>query len=335
MKLAVIYIARYCDGAQKLQAFADGYRRHRAGENHNLYIALKGCRNDDEIDAAKRIFASITCQFVVVPEDGFCKGTISLVARNLDEDFICPISTTGEIRCDDWLAKLFGGIAGQDDIGIVGSSASFQSLRTSVEFRHYLFRRGFYDKSFRARGEKYFSFLTTKHAAWKSYIRHPLHHQKKLRAIAANDTMIKASFPRFPNPHIRTSAYIMRRDDFLRYCDSYPQTKWDVMMLESGHRSLTRRSLDQGQRACVIGVDGKSYGLEEMAASNTFMSGDQTNILVSDQRIGMYDAYPADLKLGYARICWGDYAPVRFPADMPTGETFFAAGHPLDVTRSE
>ncbi len=60
--------------------------------------------------------------------------------------------------------------------------------------------------------------------------------------------------------------------------------KRDTYLLESGRRSITRQILERDLRAVVAGRDGRVYGVKDWAASRTYRSGEQENLLVADRR---------------------------------------------------
>lgn len=89
-----------------------------------------------------------------------------------------------------------------------------------------------------------------------------------------------------PNPHIRTTAFMMKRDlwlDFrLYFRNAMPiQSKEDAWYIESGRYGLTRWLKRMSLDARVVGIDRPHIGAEWWA-SGTFRSNDQENLLIAD-----------------------------------------------------
>ena len=331
MSIAVIYIARFADGPQLFQDFVDSYRRHPAGMDHTLYVALKGCANPEDVQKVRHIFAPVPHVLHEMPDTGFCKGSVLNVARAIQEDHICSISTTGTIETDDWLAKLYTSIQ-EPGAGIVGASASYQSISATMLFKGELFRRSLIDPGFKRRCLKYYPFLMERYS-FKSHLRHPVYYHRRFKQQAEENAFIQAAFPGFPNPHIRTTAYMLRRDFFTRLCSIEPKTKWDVLRLESSHIGLTRQLLREGYKAIVVGKNGTAYGIADWAQSNTFRIGNQDNLLVADKRVKMFAACDEPERLGWTWVSWGDYADLSYPSDMPVTSTRVSRLPPIDLAR--
>jgi hypothetical protein len=94
----------------------------------------------------------------------------------------------------------------------------------------------------------------------------------------------RRDYPRFPNPHLRTSAFMTTRETALQTGLQDVQDKRSAYLLESGRRSITRQVQQRGQRAVVVGRDGNLYDTPEWPASHTYRSGDQQNLLICDNR---------------------------------------------------
>jgi hypothetical protein len=94
----------------------------------------------------------------------------------------------------------------------------------------------------------------------------------------------RRDYPRFPNPHVRTTAFAMSRDLVLQMGLEDVRDKRSAYLLESGHSSITRRVQEQGLRAVVVGRDGQVFDVAAWPLSRTYRSDAQRNLLVSDNR---------------------------------------------------
>jgi hypothetical protein len=116
-------------------------------------------------------------------------------------------------------------------------------------------------------------------------------------------------FPRFPNPHMRTSAFMLDRGLLLDLDWSGAQTKLGALRLESGRRSLSRQVLARGLGLWVVDRDGRRWEPEQWPASRTFRSGEQEGLLVGDNRTEQYRVAGAAERAELARMAWGAQAP--------------------------
>lgn len=125
---------------------------------------------------------------------------------------------------------------------------------------------------------------------------------------------LRSRYPPFPNPHVRTNAFMLRRDLMLEL-DWPPGAggKRRALELESGFRGVTRQVQARGLRTLVVGRDGRAYAPAEWPNSCTFRSGTQENLLVADNRTRQYDNAPGPRRSELARFAWGDAVGVSLP----------------------
>lgn len=92
----------------------------------------------------------------------------------------------------------------------------------------------------------------------------------------------------FPNAHIRTNAFAVRRTEFLSLDFGPLDSKWACREFEAGENSMTRQFEARGQQAYVVGRNGTAYGKEDWPDANVFRWGRQSNLLVSDNQTRAY-----------------------------------------------
>jgi hypothetical protein len=111
----------------------------------------------------------------------------------------------------------------------------------------------------------------------------------------------------FPNPHIRSTGFAMRRAVALELDWDPNLDKPGAWALECGVKSLTRqiKTLDQGAR--VVGRDGV-YRVEDWRKSRTYRAGEQENLLIGDNRTRDYQHGDADQRRRLERLAWGSTA---------------------------
>lgn len=113
-------------------------------------------------------------------------------------------------------------------------------------------------------------------------------------------------FPSFPNPHIRTNAFLVDRYFF---CQSTAginiESKMDAHLFESGFRSLTKQVFDCGMTALVVGKNGRGYSPENWHKSETFRLRRQENLLISDNQTRNFDSSNIVDRESMCSSAWG------------------------------
>jgi hypothetical protein len=112
-------------------------------------------------------------------------------------------------------------------------------------------------------------------------------------------------YPRFPNPHIRTTAFMLERELLLGMGLERAADKRDTYLLESGRRSITRQVVERDLRPVVVGRDGRAYDVAEWSDSATYRADGQRNLLVADNRTRDWELAPPRLRRRLSRDAWG------------------------------
>ncbi|MGH2865043.1 MAG: hypothetical protein ACRDJX_07305 [Solirubrobacteraceae bacterium] len=115
----------------------------------------------------------------------------------------------------------------------------------------------------------------------------------------------RRDFPRFPNPHIRTTGFLVDRSTLLQMGLENARDKRAAYRLESGHAGVTRKLQERGLKALVVGRDGVGYETAHWANSGTYRSGGQENLLVADNRTRDWQRAGRRLKHRLCRDAWG------------------------------
>jgi hypothetical protein len=113
-------------------------------------------------------------------------------------------------------------------------------------------------------------------------------------------------FPAFPNPHVRTNAFAMRREVMLKVWPRRFWTKRGCYLFESGHDSLTRRLFERGLKAVVSDRLGFVSEWRDFISTNTFRGNRGGGWLIAkDDQTRRYDELtPAGQRLLRLRT-WG------------------------------
>jgi hypothetical protein len=111
-------------------------------------------------------------------------------------------------------------------------------------------------------------------------------------------------FQPMPNPHLRSTGFMIERSLWLSLHSSRFETKWDTYLFESGRDGMTAQLLRRGLRVLVIGRDGVGYAPEEWPISATFRADDQRNLLIGDNRTREFEGASPDDRELLNRLAW-------------------------------
>jgi len=100
---------------------------------------------------------------------------------------------------------------------------------------------------------------------------------------------------------------MIRRSDLVAFAAStpFPSTKERAFVIESGKSGLTAFLRRKGLQVVVCGADGKAFSVNEWPASQTYFSGRQTNLLVSDNQTRRYQQADSRHRGGMQLAAWG------------------------------
>lgn len=339
-RVAVVYLARAADGLASFERFAASYRAFPAGTSHDLVVLYKGFATSLEAEAARAVFADLPHRGLALDDGGFDIGSYLEAAERLDHDALCFLNTHSEIAAPGWLAALAGSLS--ETVGLVGAMGSYESIFSTVQLLERVIetaRQRWTRRSAAMAG--YYDFVLPRFRPdW--YARSPPSLAGCLRALSrqARHVLVRAArrneagprgtaliwpgapeldttaFPPFPNPHIRSNAFLIERRRLLALDVAEIRTKADANLFESGRNSLTSQVLRAGLAVLVAGRDGTTYEMPDWSRSGTFRLGGQTNLLVGDNHTRSFAAMSAGAKAAHARMTWGDYLGAK-PHDLP------------------
>lgn len=112
----------------------------------------------------------------------------------------------------------------------------------------------------------------------------------------------------FPNYHIRTCCFMIKRKLFLEYAatQNFPQKKEDTWLMEHGIKSLTKFIFNKGFQAVVVNSDGKSFSPKNWVLSDTYYYPAKIfKNLMSDKQARLYFTSEPDQKACLEYLAWG------------------------------
>jgi len=99
----------------------------------------------------------------------------------------------------------------------------------------------------------------------------------------------KINFDEFPNPHIRTSSFLINSKLFYNFIKSKPlRNKEDTLKIESGKNSLTKNLKNKGIKIYVVNSDGKKFDEKNWKFSETYCFLNQNKSIISDKHSRKY-----------------------------------------------
>ena len=118
---------------------------------------------------------------------------------------------------------------------------------------------------------------------------------------------LKKKFHSFPNPHIRTSSFLIYGQLLLDYMiDKKIKTKENAWEIESGKKSLTNYFKEKNYPIYIVNSEGKKFTEINWMYSETYCYSNQSKSIISDKHTRKYDALDIKEKL-FSRIkVWGE-----------------------------
>jgi hypothetical protein len=293
--LGVVYLYRFADGELPVRAFLDSYRAHPAGAEHDLHVILKGFPDRSSLASARALFAGLPLNPIELDDTGYDVGSYFAAAKVVSNRRLIFFNTFTELLADDWLKK-FDNALSLSNVGLVGATGSWQSLSNyySVTVRQGWRRTkellgGFVEQPSGAQQTE--AQQEDGQAIRQTDLRRRLGHGLRFLYVAVRIDrylLYLYQYGRFPNPHIRTNAFMIERNRFLSLYAPAFKKKENAYKFESGRRSMTKQIIAQGLNPVVVDRNGAVYGASEWRSSSTFWADEQPNLIVADKRTRDY-----------------------------------------------
>lgn len=286
MSVAVLFLARGLNGGiEAVDSFLESYRAHSAGARHNLYLLVKAWETASGCADLQTRAAEVGANLIDLPDDGYDWGAYMRALDTLDEDWICCLNTHSRILSENWLDALLSA-ASNAKCGYAGCTGSWGTIAPS-----------------------FFIWQKTARCLWKEekgYIA-PIKTGLITMQTLLNIGSLR-DFPSFPNPHLRSNAFLLKRSHFIEFCKdrAIPKTKRDAWKLESGYQNLTVFLKERGLSPRVVGRDGTAYDCRDWIKSNTFRTPGQGNLLISDNQTRIYDMARGPSQRLMEITAWGE-----------------------------
>ena len=278
--ITVLYLVWLPYGIDHFKAFIESYCRHTASCNHQLVIVFNGLaiehpNTPDEYTGYLESRGVTAGQYLYF-QNGQDIEIYRQAAATIRTGYILFLNTYSMILADDWLKHYADNF--DDHTGIISASGSWQSYYSSVYQKHPV--KWEQAKGFLYNFRKYKLFIKT-FFYWRFL------------------------FKPFPNPHIRTNAFMVKAQDFLEMKTGAVNTKFKAYQFENGRKSLTDFYRTKGLKVLVMDKFGNTFESPEWEKSATFWVRNQENLLVSDNQTRIYETATEEEKKQMTWLAWG------------------------------
>ncbi len=272
----VAYLVRFHEELAPVRRFAEAYAAHDPGLRHRLLLLRRGFPSEGSWSPFAAAFEACDIQYdtLDVADAGFDLGAYRQAVESTTEHAVCFLNTFSEVLCDGWLEHLHRS-AQLPGVGLAGATGSYESVYSA-----------------------YVAALSVHRANRNRWWLPPVRGYMKAYRL-------RSEYPASPNPHVRTNGFLVTRSvaQTLRWGPF--RSKDDTRRGESGWFSLSRQAEALGLRNVVVGRDGLSYEVADWPSSGTFRSGNQSNLMIADNRTREYDMSAAHERERLSRWAWG------------------------------
>lgn len=284
-RICLVHLARRENGLAPFDRFVAAYRANEPGIAHDLLLLYKGFGNTAELAPYQDVLGTIRHLELHVPDTGYDIGSYMHAFRKHQGEYgyFCFLNSFSEPLRAGWLAHLWRQ-ASRPDAGIAGATGSYQSI--AVQYHQYAHAR---------------------HLRYGRAIA-PLMRPVLGAALAALHVKRLVSFAPFPNPHVRTNAFIAPTEVLARLQIPGIRSKMHAYRFESGRQGLTRQVLSLGRKALLVGADGAGVEIAQWPESNVFWRSAQENLLVADNQTRLYRDGEPRQRAVLSYYAWGERA---------------------------
>lgn len=290
--IGVVHLVRRANGTAPLARFLASCDRHPAGAGHDLVLVFKGFPGDRVVQEYEALLAGRPHQRLFVRDAGYDISAYLAAARELPHSYLCFLNSFSVALAPDWLAILYSQ-AIRREVGIAGATGSYLSLRSALDHPPY---------------------LNPNHPRYKQFLLKWFPVLRTARNFALRPVYNRLYDP-FPNYHVRTNSFLMRREIMLAIPAPRIRPKFQAHSFESGRKGLTRQVIAMGKLPIIVGKDGRGYPPEEWHLSDTFWQSNQQNLLVADNRTEHYRKGSLETRRYYAVHAWGRFARPESPQE--------------------
>lgn len=263
-------------GLQTFRDFITSYKRMDAGVEHRLVVAFNGFDAENDLLEYRSLLEGVTYEWFRISPGTQDLPVYFKTAKEFSDKYLCFVNSYSVILAEGWLAMMHRQLTAEG-VGIVGATGNWESYYTNLDLE----RAPYSTSRFLAR--RLLHDLPILYQSYRTY----------------------AQFAPFPNPHIRTTGFMLARDTMLKLKYRSLRTKKDCFKFESGREGMTNQIIRMELKPLVVGRNGQAYEKEEWFESGTFRSREQHNLLIADNHTRWYETADAHARRMSQRVSWG------------------------------
>jgi hypothetical protein len=270
--ICVAYLLRKNNSPTHFTCFLNSYKKNIPGIDHDLLIIYKGFKDKLETLQFEKELFNIKHDFIFFDDYGFDLTPYLFIANKFNYEYFCFFNSFSEINSENWLLNFYKAI-NRESVGIVGASGSSGSIVPRI----------------------------------KTYRKDMPFFKKLVRPLVVPfiRALRKNSFKEFPKFHIRTNAFMAKKEVLQKIKFGTLKSKLDAYKLESGLNGITRQIELMGLRPLIVTKDGSVFEKNDWQASCTFWTKNQANLMVTDNQTRKYDVAKAHEKKSLELFAWG------------------------------
>jgi hypothetical protein len=264
----VVYLAYEPYKIDNFKKFINNYKYLYSGQKHQLVICFKKFSSKKSILEWKKLLKGIKYTAIIdnCKIDDFDFGSYIRVAGKYKNKIILFLNSHSYPIKNNWLKLIAKHYTKKS---LVGCTASYASLSSS-----------------------FFSY--------------PKYYRMNFLKCLIYGFFNLFRFPIFPNPHIRSNAFLIKGSDFLSLkLPIFFQHKLQTNMSESGWFGMTRQLKKKKFRIILANSKGEGYLEPAWIKSETFSYKDQDNLIISDNRTRIYKNSSLKNKKKEQKFHWG------------------------------
>lgn len=281
-EIVVVHLLRKDNETFLFERFIDSYRTHSAGVAHTLMILFKGFGKNDTREPYLLLLKDIQHKQFDVNDDGLdITAYLKMVTEfHHQYRYFCFLNSHSEILCKNWLIKLYRHVT-RDEVGIAGATGLWSSHRGTLSRPGLLIRSLFSTLAQIAQGTN----------------------RQRLGKLLSQTRWL-LGFHLFPNPHLRTNAFIIEGKTLLSSKWPFINNKAEAYRFESGADGLSSFIRDSGLKLITVDRNGIGWPEEKWDCSDLFFQGEQSGLLIADNQTRQYQNSSTKQKQHLHDIVW-------------------------------
>ena len=263
----VAYLISVYDDRQNLVNFIKHYKKYKSGCSHDLLICFKNFNSDDDIFNIKELNDVKVIKFIDNNDfNDYDWGSYLRIAKEYNEKKILFMNCHSYPLINNWL-NIF--VQYYKENTLIGSSGSYES-QVNISFSKLL----------------------------------NINYIKSIIFAVSNFV----DFPLFPNPHIRSNCFMISSKNFqsLKLTKKYKYKKKATWINESGRYGMSNQLKKKKINLFVVNSDGKLFDYFDWKNSETYATGKQSKLIISDKYSRIYNETNDEKKKLIRKNVWGE-----------------------------